>query len=90
MEMKELNDLKNEVKELPSEALKHVNGGKKPWWDTSIQDESVPVRNGDPCPRCPDRVQIFFGADGKPLYLFCPICAYTYTPTDGKFYSFDL
>ena len=92
----ELNALKEEVEavdkklhELTEEELAQVSGGKCPW-DMSIQDESVPVRDGDPCPRCGERVQVVTGQGGQPLYLLCPNCSYTYTPTDGKFYSYDL
>ena len=81
----EMNALKNEA-ELSAEELAQVNAGKTPW-DTSIQDETVPVKNGDYCPRrCGNRVQIAYGYGGEPLYLICTTCEYTYTPADGQFY----
>ena len=89
MSKEEVKELKEEVRRLSPGDLRQVNGGKC-FWDTSIENESVPVRHGDPCPRCPDRVQVAYGGGGNPLYLICPMCEYTYTPKDGKFYSYDL
>ena len=94
----ELNAIKEEVEsmnkklaELTDEELKQVVGGKgsQDDWDWSVQDDSVPVTENDPCPRCHNHmIRLAYKSkfDTKPILYLCiqEGCNYKYTPPEWK------
>ena len=76
--------LNKKLHELTEEELAQIFGGNGNW--NPIEDQTVPVKNGDHCPRCHSGfiVTVHYRNSRKNEYLICNMCDYQYTPPEWE------